>query len=112
MPAAVEGHNIRDACTPRSQHCQRRDKGMIALNMNEVPLARCDGGINAGGKIIVLLLRPGANALDGDSITNFLGRKLAADICRQHGDMMSLCRKTTPNLIGVALCSARIGEET
>ncbi len=83
MPPTVERDHVGDLCSPGREHCERRDEGMVALAMHDIPGFIGDDAGNARRKVIITLRGPGAHPPEAHAVDLLLaGRRPVRSVVR------------------------------
>src|SRR5687767_5976680 len=106
MSTAVEGDDKRDALANSRHHSKRSDQGVIALNVDDVPIGFDTPDVDTGGKIQVGSRGPRFDADDAHSAHVLLGLTLSCWIRRQHGDSVSQVDKPGSHLVNMRFYAA------
>src|SRR5712691_3278066 len=76
----MKSDNVWDLCFFSREHCQRRNKGMTTLTVDEIPCAVFDNGIHLRRDVVVLLRRPGPNSHDAHAFDFILPGKWSSKV--------------------------------
>src|SRR5215204_1686310 len=64
MSTAVEGDDVGDVRPLRCEHSERRDEGVVALAMHNIPATTSDGAVDSGREVKVTPGWPSTHSLD------------------------------------------------
>ncbi len=110
MPPTVECDHVGDARAPGREHRDRRDEGVVALAMHDIPRAIGDGAGDSWCEVVVTPRGPGAHPPEADAVEPLAGWSPTGAIRRQDRDVGAGVRQPPRYLGHMRLDPAHVGK--
>lgn len=106
VPATVKRHDVWDIGAARGRHGRGRDKGVVALNMDDVGVGRPNTSEELSGEEQVSGLQACRDPSNGHAVENIDGRQIAADVDGEDRDVDAGTGESPGHLADVGLHAA------